>query len=650
MNNRTSWIGIALACAALVTACDNTDVTTPFGDSATSSASGTESDGSVSESETADSADTIDPDSDTANSGISATATITDSSADTSSGSSESESDADTDTASDSDSDSDSASTTTGGESDSDSDTTGPGPECIEDMDCPAGSICGDENECVPGCTGKQPCEDGFECCEGACIDILTDLDHCGVCGNACEIPEKQAVSCDGKSCIVGECDDGFFDCDGAPGCESELECTCMPGDSQPCYPGPAGTEGVGICTGGTQMCNAFGTGWGACVGFVLPEAIEVCANGLDDDCNGMPDDVIDVDGDGWTFCDNDCCEDEFECGDPALVNPGAFEFVGNGVDDDCDPATSDLVAPPACSNAAIFGGVTAYDMAEAIDLCQFTTLAEPLPTRKWGVISAEFLAADGSAPVGGHLATIMDSSTAVLTNYGTGGVAPTQNGTMAGMSSGWMRDANDPNYVQPNGGANFGWLHNPPAGYLAANGGALPTSVDCDGINCPAGAGANDSVRLRLSIRVPTNALSFSYDFRFFSSEYWTWACTEFNDFYLALLSSGAPGIPADGNISFDSLNNPVSVNNGFFEHCVPNGCYTCPDGTGVLAGTGMDIANTGGGTVWLTTSSPIVPGEIITLDLMIFDVSDNILDSLVLLDGFEWSIEPSDVGTEPQ
>lgn len=44
------------------------------------------------------------------------------------------------------------------------------------------------------------------------------------------------------------------------------------------------------------------------------------------------------------------------------------------------------------------------------------------------------------------------------------------------------------------------------------------------------------------------------------------------------------------------------------------------------------------------------MVPGETIELTLMVFDVTDNILDSLVLLDAFEWDIEPSDVGTEPQ
>jgi hypothetical protein len=35
--------------------------------------------------------------------------------------------------------------------------------------------------------------------------------------------------------------------------------------------------------------------------------------------------------------------------------------------------------------------------------------------------------------------------------------------------------------------------------------------------------------------------------------------------------------------------------------------------------------------------------------LELMVFDVSDNILDSLSLLDAFTWSIDPSGVGTGP-
>jgi hypothetical protein len=32
-----------------------------------------------------------------------------------------------------------------------------------------------------------------------------------------------------------------------------------------------------------------------------------------------------------------------------------------------------------------------------------------------------------------------------------------------------------------------------------------------------------------------------------------------------------------------------------------------------------------------------------------MVFDVGDGNLDSLVLLDDFQWSIDPADVGTGP-
>ncbi len=34
----------------------------------------------------------------------------------------------------------------------------------------------------------------------------------------------------------------------------------------------------------------------------------------------------------------------------------------------------------------------------------------------------------------------------------------------------------------------------------------------------------------------------------------------------------------------------------------------------------------------------APVVPGETVDLDLMVFDVGDDQVDSLVLLDGFEW------------
>ena len=61
----------------------------------------------------------------------------------------------------------------------------------------------------------------------------------------------------------------------------------CIPGNDLACYSGPAGTQGVGQCQSGLQVCNAQGTGYGPCVGEVLPQ-VETCATPVDDDCNGQ--------------------------------------------------------------------------------------------------------------------------------------------------------------------------------------------------------------------------------------------------------------------------------------------------------------------------------------------------------------------------
>lgn len=523
--------------------------------------------------------------------------------------------------------------------------------ECLLDTDCAAGTICL-LNTCVPGCSATQPCQPGLSCCGSKCFDLLSDPEHCGDCLNICPVPANAAAVCNGGACTMGACNAVWANCDGDAmnGCEQNTlqdgPCVCAPGSVQPCYFGAPGTEGVGPCKAGTQACEASGLAWGSCVGAVLPK-YEICGNGVDENCDGVMDNTPDVDGDGWTACNGDCCEAPGPgCTSPKLVNPGAFEVIGNGVDDDCDPATSDVVAAAACSTVADFTAVTANDVAKAMDICQTTTANPPLPQKKWGLLSAVHRLADGNAPLALELSDMQNKQTAILVNYGTGGIVPKKGPTMAGISSGLMRDQNDAGYVDPNPGTDLLWLGNPPAAYLAAHGGALPSSAGCSG-NCPAGTGANDSVNVRFSIRVPTNAQSFSYDFRFVSSEYWVYSCTQYNDFYLALLTSTANGIPADKNISFDSQNNPVSVNNGFFDVCVPKGCYTCPAGSGELGGTGMQLGFTGGATKWLTTDAPVVPGETIQLDLMIFDVSDGVLDSLALLDNFRWNLATATVNT---
>ncbi len=61
----------------------------------------------------------------------------------------------------------------------------------------------------------------------------------------------------------------------------------CPPGDVQPCYTGPQGTQDVGACKAGTMTCDAMGAGYGPCTGEVTPQP-ETCFTPEDDDCNGQ--------------------------------------------------------------------------------------------------------------------------------------------------------------------------------------------------------------------------------------------------------------------------------------------------------------------------------------------------------------------------
>ncbi len=64
----------------------------------------------------------------------------------------------------------------------------------------------------------------------------------------------------------------------------------CTAGRSRTCYGGPMGTQGVGRCAAVTQTCLAQGVWPDLCRGDVRPAEAEVCANRVDDDCDGMTD------------------------------------------------------------------------------------------------------------------------------------------------------------------------------------------------------------------------------------------------------------------------------------------------------------------------------------------------------------------------
>ena len=69
----------------------------------------------------------------------------------------------------------------------------------------------------------------------------------------------------------------------------------CDPGSIRDCYTGPLGTENVGACMVGSEMCNVEGTGYGACGGEVLPSDEVPTLPGetpVDEDCDGLVDEA----------------------------------------------------------------------------------------------------------------------------------------------------------------------------------------------------------------------------------------------------------------------------------------------------------------------------------------------------------------------
>jgi len=349
-----------------------------------------------------------------------------------------------------------------------------------------------------------------------------------------------------------------------------------------------------------------------------------------------------DWDGDGWTIAQGDCND----CS--ANVNPGAYDFPGNGIDEDCNGIADD--EPHGCDVGFPIEGMDARDAARALGLCRFTSEDATGPAKTWGVISAAYVFADGASKSsmpdtsgdgctgeGGENAAPNALSHSILSAFGS--VMPRQGQSMVVLSSG---------VALP------GVPSDPFEGSQMCTKSATPEGIPPSSTSaCPDVANeirvAYDPMALELRVRVPTNAKSFSFDFNFFTVEYPKYICSQYNDFFAALLFSEHPDTPKLNNISFDKLGNPVSVNNGFLEVCDPGTHggkqFPCPLGSKDLMGTRFQGH---GATGWLRTAAAVVPGEEIVVRFAIWDMQDHKLDSTVLIDNIQWEVEEGEAGTE--
>jgi Putative metal-binding motif len=338
-----------------------------------------------------------------------------------------------------------------------------------------------------------------------------------------------------------------------------------------------------------------------------------------------------DFDGDGYTSCDGDCNEANPQ------INAGAYDFP-NGADDDCDGIIDNPFI--ACGAGLQYTSQDPVDYAKAIDLCQQTTADATGANKRWGLISAELRLADGTG-------TPSPQSHAIITSMGTV-LGPRANQNFVLLSTGLAGTPGQP-YFQfgtPQGGTDFGTLSGLPAGWGPTNKSGCPLPLSSTAFN---------PVNLKIQVRTPTNSGRFAFDHGFWSSEYPEYACSPFNDLWVVLLQSGASGIANNRNVVFDNQGTPGSVNVNFFDRCVagPTGCQGtpgfnfCSGGKSELAGTGYDepivacnnvLSSVGGSTGWVTTEAPILPGEIVTVEFVVWDSSDGIFDSASMVDYFRW------------
>jgi len=59
---------------------------------------------------------------------------------------------------------------------------------------------------------GDAPCGAGLTCCSSGCVDLSSDLDHCGLCEAAC--------TAQADTCTAGECR-----CGTGPACDCDIMC-----------------------------------------------------------------------------------------------------------------------------------------------------------------------------------------------------------------------------------------------------------------------------------------------------------------------------------------------------------------------------------------------------------------------------------------
>lgn len=214
----------------------------------------------------------------------------------------------------------------------------------------------------------------------------------------------------------------------------------CVDGETQPCYPGPEGTQDVGVCAAGTQSC--VNGQWQSCEGATVPADVEGC-DGLDDDCDGIVDNAcvewqldheessaifdLAIADNGDVFVAGVFWGGDFVLGDAPLVHQGDWDVflarfaadgthlwstaVGGGADEDegrgvaLDGAGNVYVTGSFWGDAVVEGEALPTLGGTDLFVAKYSVEGEHLWTQRYGSTGREVgydVAADAAGPVVG--------------------------------------------------------------------------------------------------------------------------------------------------------------------------------------------------------------------------------------------------------
>ena len=220
-------------------------------------------------------------------------------------------------------------------------------------------------------CRSNQDCNDGQVCISGVCVGQRALSQQETLDERSKEVSSEESSSetpADKAEPIVESKDDGGTQEDAGPADEAnpvdeanpadetksepvadvgpepvketrpeqpaDVPPECQEGRERVCYDGLKGTEGKGVCQTGTQQC--VGGKWGKCNGQVLPQA-EVCGDGRDNDCDGVPDENCPCNFDNKNV---GVCKSAKTDGSGICQKPSGYDLqdiCGDGLDNNCD-------------------------------------------------------------------------------------------------------------------------------------------------------------------------------------------------------------------------------------------------------------------------------------------------------------------------